>query len=266
MRYRVCTGCYLYIPVTDMNQPFIHNPDICIVIADDSKMNVLLTGMIISRILPSSYIQEAATIGDLLVFLHRRKVSVIFLNPGIPGYEPVMFAAQMKEQGMEHIPVVGLSTRADGLNGPDLPAGMAAMLSQPVEEAAMGDILRKVLPGAVPAQLLPRFDEASVYHHVGTDKHILVDIWRIVDSELHKDLVLLSAQQDTHTPELEDLRRLGHKLYGGARTVGLLRLAALARQLEMQEHMADALAGIPGIKEEIQAVFPLIQEQLNKLI
>lgn len=230
-------------------------------IADDSKMSLLLTRTVIAHMLPKARITEAGNVTEMTDMLQRERPDILFADLGMAGLDETVLGPCYGH--VPAVPVIGMAADVPGTTAP----GITAVLQKPVEDAAVRDVLDKWLlfARAGTEENLPRFQEGYIFNHVGTDPAMLSDVWQIVIRQLEQDMFQLNKAAGSGMPYLSALKQLGHKLYGGARTVGFLRLASLARQLEFNDDHVRATEMAEQIREEIRCVFPIITEQMEAL-
>jgi HPt (histidine-containing phosphotransfer) domain-containing protein len=102
------------------------------------------------------------------------------------------------------------------------------------------------------------FDISVLKSYVGEDESLIVEVLRLVESELLSSSAFIS--QGLAHGSLSDLNSAGHKLYGTAVSSGMYHLSLLANELEMfVEHDVQKIKELTdSIAEEINLILKLI--------
>ncbi len=206
-----------------------------ILLVDD---NVMSRAVIERRLIRDGYPVVAVNSGvEALLAVSREPVDLIFLDLVMEGMSGLEVMASLKsDRRYRHIPIVVISGVEDAGSIDDVKAaGAAAFLPKPVMAATLRQTVTGILT-SVPAGV----NGSEV---LGTEKSPVIDpafierLERDYDKETTADFI---AKFEEMAPGLRDAimatatarPRAAHDLKGGARTLGLLRLAAICHDIE----------------------------------
>lgn len=216
-----------------------------VLVIDDTIMSRAVTGR---RLSLNGYGVVMASSGiEALSVISREPVDLIFLDLVMEGMSGMEVLTSLKSDARyRHIPIVVISGTEDaGAVAECMAAGASAFLPKPVMASSLQETIDDILDGNsatadVPAAMSNEGLSAaeSPVINQSTIERLIGDY----DRETTADFI---AKFEQMAPELKDtvtaaagtfdataLPRAAHDLKGGARTLGLLRLAAVCRDIE----------------------------------
>lgn len=247
-----------------------------VLVVEDNRINARL----ISEML--KHLEVTATIaGDgeaMMRALEQRLPDIVFMDihlPGADGYELTRRLQQMPEY--RQIPVYGLTaaTAAD-TKQPAREAGMAGVLTKPVDEATLRATLETARSAGMPAVLgkpldspafAPKTARASSSAADSTAREaehaddasalaaLPTDIRQMLAEDLPRQLEAVETALEAR--DLAALKRAVHQLHGSAAFCKLPQLIAVARNMEAAVDKQDwdaIIKRFPALREKVKTL------------
>ncbi len=250
----------LFITLSNLNRP-IHEvleptepqtstiaPAYTILIVEDNKVNMLLIMTMLQQLLPGSNLLEASFGAEGIAACKANQPDLVFMDiqmPDMNGYEATQQIRQAETD--RRTPILALT--AGNLKGERercLAAGMDDFITKPFVLETLQLALRKwlgpqsssliskgsnavisALDVAIPNK---RFDLATFLKYGGNDLTVLKAMITMANQDY--EAIKQTIQDAFEQKDLLAIKRVGHKLYGSAATLGLIALADLARKQE----------------------------------
>ncbi len=260
-----------------------------VLVAEDNATNQVVVRQMLSRM---GFACEIAEHGAAALALYQSKAGyglllTDFHMPEMDGFELTAAIRQGEAPDAPRLPIVALT--ADALTGTEqqcLDAGMDGYLTKPINSRALGDMLLRWLPQALPlrrpasAVALPKvtpapaaaaavpawdpdiFDPAPLIEMFGSLDDAALDFLRsfVADAEGKVASITAAAQRN----DLAEMRHWAHMLKGAGHSMGCKRLGDLAADLQdacdAQDADTAALMAdlLPETWQELNAALPLI--------
>ena len=223
-----------------------------IMIVEDNEVNLMLTRSLINNRFTNIEIIEAKNGKEALELFVLHKPELVLMDVQMPimnGYQASK--AIRATESEKRVPIIAVT--AGNLSGERekcLEAGMDDFLPKPILQGSLEAIMAKWITGTKAPNNKQsnqtqihseHFDPSRLALYYGENKEKLAKIVLLTISQLEESkaqfekLMLLK--------DLENLRLLGHKVYGTSVSAGLTRLAQLATDLEVLavNHSIEAL-------------------------
>lgn len=245
--------------------------ELCVMIAEDNPVNMLLARTIVGRVAPLAAIVEAEN-GEIALSLFRnRRPDLILMDVQMPemnGYDATKAIRKLDKT----VPIIALTAASiKGEREKCLEAGMSDYITKPFVEKTLFDVFEKWLKknedieDPVESFLLNdnslHFNIHEVSAYLGNDKNLINEVLNMTVAELrdiqHELTVNLGA------PNLEELKNLGQKLHGTAHAAGMKRLAQLADSVQLMDEAALSNADqlIKDVLSEMKIVAQIIKKE-----
>ena len=223
-----------------------------VLVAEDNPVNQIVIETLLER---RGIAVDLASDGvEAVRRLDPERHDAVFMDcqmPNLDGYEATAQIRAAEPEG-RHVPIVAMTAHAfAGDRERCLAAGMDDYLSKPLRSEDLDPVLERWLP--------PAAAEADGHVVDGERVRSLLDLGpglveRLVDAFARTTPPLLDELREAVAGgDEEAARRAAHKLRGSSETVGGLRLAALARRVEVGEDAAGAVAELESAYRETLA-------------
>ncbi|UFH52054.1 PAS domain S-box protein [Spirosoma sp. KNUC1025] len=257
-----------------INQPVRVNTNaVKVLLAEDNKVNQLLTKTIVSRIIPNARIIEAINGQEAIRQYSKHQPDLILMDIQMPimnGYEATQRIRELEQTG--HIPIIALTAgTVKGEREKCLDAGMDDFITKPIVEDSIVALFQKWLSssqsGTQGAEGLTEpnthFDPQVLKTMAGDDSDFIRELMDAAEIELKNSLsVILHLAEGMN---VVGLKAAGHKLRGTALSAGMAHLAELAFSLEHLE--TTETYSVPDLLDQIQSeialVLSLISDRVN---
>ncbi|NLR58134.1 response regulator [Chitinophaga polysaccharea] len=251
-----------------------------ILIAEDNAVNMMVAVTILNRILPGATILEAANGVEAVEKYNESRPDIVFMDLQMPdrnGFEATEIIRRTDPAAQTPIIAITASDMKEERER-CLQLGMNDFLHKPFVENAMIALLEKWIPpsAAEMRTITPEIQSSDSLHfniailkqYLSADIIGYTFLLEIMDATI-MELRKLSTQIWQHDEQWEDtdLKRIGHKLYGTATTVGLMELSRMAADMQVNP-------GTPGeqrklllaqLKEELDYCIHLLEESTAQL-
>lgn len=241
-----------------------------ILVAEDNKVNMLLTRTIITRVAPQATILEATNGQEAVTLFNEYEPDLILMDiqmPGMNGYEATALIRQSSKG--KAVPVIALTAASvKGEREKCIQAGMNDYITKPFVEKTLFEVLSTWLPtgtspegnkdGFVLNDDSLHFDIKSIHALLGDDKQLITELLDMTIRELTDTDNLLKINGGAG--DLKELNRIGHHLYNTAAASGMKELSKLAKELEQIRDSNAVITDelIMRVREEIKLVCSLI--------
>lgn len=260
---------------TVTEKPFADDTSLQILIAEDNQVNMLLAKTIIQKAVPSASILEAVN-GQVAVEVSAaQRPDIILMDiqmPEMNGYD----ATRLIREKYTDVPVIALTAgNIKGEREKCLAAGMNDFLAKPFVADELIAILQKWSSPAAGAPLISQDikDEEAVHFnvdilmHYAGEKSMDTPLFRTIQAAALTELEELLPQLKNYTDLKGEERQyaLGHKIYGFASSVGLMKLSKIARTLERSENLSldEKTALIREVALEVEYCIKLLNSKID---
>ncbi len=202
-----------------------------ILIAEDNSVNMLLSKILISSILPNTEIIEANSGKDAIEYCKKNKVDLIYMDiqmPDLNGYEVTQI---LRNDLKIDVPILALTAGTiKGEAEKCIAAGMNDFISKPVSESDMFNSLKKWLNIDINndhnenkiANKSVIFDINILKSYVDNDEEIVKEIINSTSLELNQSIDELGKVKDLK--DLKNVESINHKLLSMSKATGLVSL------------------------------------------
>jgi signal transduction histidine kinase/DNA-binding response OmpR family regulator len=240
-----------------------------ILIADDNKVNRLLTKSILENVLPFSEVIEADNGQQAIELFVQEQPHLVLMDVRMPeknGYEATAQIRQLEKTG--HVPIIALTAgTAKGDREKCLMAGMDDYVSKPIIQASVIATIQKWLPSSslVPLTSPPsspplglvHFDREKLMEQMGFKSELVNKILAVAKENM--DLSLNEIQVHIANQDHLAIKEAAHKLKGASMTVCFPILADMAAKLER----ADSNLAIHDLAVQIEQEIWEIKKDLR---
>jgi CheY-like chemotaxis protein/HPt (histidine-containing phosphotransfer) domain-containing protein len=221
-----------------------------VLVAEDNPVNQLVIETLLER--RGIAVDLAADGVEAVRRLDPDRHDAIFMDcqmPNLDGYEATAQIRAAEPEG-RHVPIVAMTAHAfAGDRERCLAAGMDDYLSKPLRSEDLDPVLERWLPAAAADADGPAVVDGERVRSLLDLGPGLVE--RIADAFVRATPPLLDElRAAVGGGDAEAAGRLAHKLRGSGETVGALRLAALARRVEVGDDAAGAVAELDDAYEQ----------------
>lgn len=227
-----------------------HQVDCTILIVEDNEVNRFLARTLISKLYPGTKVIEARNGQEGLEQFIRLSPNLILMDVQMPvmnGYQATEAIRLAEKNG--RVPIIAVTAgNISGEREKCIEAGMDDFITKPILEGSLELILNRWLEGTsitVKKQdfhaevSIKHFDPGKLKVYYGDNKDKLARIASLTISQLQQSVADLEGY--VTNGELENIRLLGHKVYGTSVTAGLVYLAELSTKLEVLSNADKAL-------------------------
>jgi len=236
-------------------------PGRCVLVVDDNQVNQMVAAEMLRR---SGYDVDIAEDGrQAIAATQRRDYDAVLMDcqmPVMDGYQATR-EIRRAERGGRHVPIIALtSSSMKGDREVALAAGMDGFLAKPVTADAL---IRTVtqwterpapVPSAAPEpDAGPDLDHAAFTHAIGRTG-LGPELARLFEQEARGALAGLRAALAER--DGEDVARAAHGLKGSSSTLGAMRVASLAADIERagrEDRVEDAAALLKRLEPAVEA-------------
>lgn len=202
-----------------------------ILIAEDNSVNMLLSKILISSILPNTEIIEANSGKDAIEYCKKNKVDLIYMDiqmPDLNGYEVTQI---LRNDLKIDVPILALTAGTiKGEAEKCIAAGMNDFISKPVSESDIFNSLKKWLNIDINndhnenkiANKSVIFDINILKSYVDNDEEIVKEIINSTSLELNQSIDELGKVKDLK--DLKNVESINHKLLSMSKATGLVSL------------------------------------------
>lgn len=242
-----------------------------VLLVEDNLVNQQVAVAMLER--QGCTVQVAETGQKALAITARERFDIIFMDVQLPGMDGLETTEQLRQRGgwSSTVPIVAMTAGGPGAERERcLTAGMNGYLAKPLKRAELVGMLRECLgsPGALAlnqhADVVLNEPDTELL-----DERVLEALQASLDSSALDVLVQLHAEQlHTYVEALEEalgqgdlmqIALVAHRIKGESGSLGGLKLAAMARQLEVRARDGDGDAAREQIKRLAACVFDTLK-------
>jgi CheY-like chemotaxis protein/HPt (histidine-containing phosphotransfer) domain-containing protein len=250
-------------------------PVLNILLAEDSVINQKLAVALLEK--HHHRVTVAGTGKQAIQALENCRFDVVLMDvqmPEMDGLEATALIRKREQLTGDHIPIIAMTAHAmQGDREVCLAAGMDGYLSKPIRPGQLYEALQSLPRGESASARSPvaadgpvpqhedLLDWALAMRHVGQDRGLLLELMQTYVGEGPK--VIDQIRQGLQTQDKSLLLRAAHTLKGTLRTLGMTRLAELARGIELLADGPGPVETIPDLEEleaSVDRVNTLIHE------
>ncbi|STX59195.1 response regulator [Legionella geestiana] len=198
---------------------------------------------------------------------------LIFMDIGLPDIDGYEVTHQIRLHEMirkTHVPIIALTAHAGDENKQQcITAGMNAVLTKPLSVNACSDILDAFIPGYAPQEpspALPRQIDTSLLELedfplldveegkrvMGGEDNLTEMLDCMIKESLPEDCLRMKKAFSEH--DFEKVRKLAHKIKGGAVYVGTTRLKMACQYLEQSQKSGETDLLVPLYEQALNVV------------
>lgn len=226
-------------------------PESCtILIVEDNEVNRFLTRTLISKLYPAAKIMEAKNGQEGFEQFVLTSPDLILMDVQMPVMNGYQASTAIREaETNKRTPIIAVTAgNISGEREKCLEAGMDDFITKPILTGTLETVLGRWLDAqqeeqsnqvALAEDVNAHFDAAKLKVYYGENKEKLARIASLTISQLQQSLIDLNGY--VAGGELENIRLLGHKLYGTSVSAGLVYLAELSGKLEVLDEMDSDL-------------------------
>ncbi len=225
----------------------VDNPTI--MIAEDNSVNMLLSKTLVKKIIPNADIIEALNGEEAVLKYKSVKPDIIFMDVQMPimnGYEATEKIRAL--EGDKRTPIIAITAgNVKGEKEKCLEIGMDDFVVKPISQHSIYETLKKwLLKDDVETNKVAISDSERVHFN----KNILRNLVDHSEEMVEELLLQLDIELNNYKTEIYEqlksldighCKKLGHKIYGMASSVGMEILADIAREIETAELDEDAM-------------------------
>ena len=242
-----------------------------VLLVEDNLVNQQVAVAMLER--QGCTVQVAETGQKALAITARERFDIIFMDVQLPGMDGLETTDQLRQREgwSSTVPIVAMTAGGPGAERERcLVAGMDGYLAKPLKRAELVGILRKCLGS--PGALASNQHADVVLYEPDTellDERVLEALQESLDSSALDALVQLHAEQlHTYVEALEgalgqgDLMQIAlvaHRIKGESGSLGGVKLAAIARQLEMRARDGDGDAAREQVERLAACMFDTLK-------
>lgn len=248
-----------------------------ILIAEDNKVNMLLTTTIIRQILPSARISEAINGRQAVACYQNNHFDLLFMDVQMPELDGLEATRQIRamEVRSSAVPVPIIALTAGALKEEKEKcriAGMDRFLTKPIEASIIREVLVEYLINEDTPDIAPdsgkgrlhgiddgHFHRELLFSRIGYDQSIFELVIQTVLADFEQYLESLALAVDTR--DTDQVRHYAHVLKGASLNMCFPRMVSLAGSLEDQ--YIDSLELHQTLQNGLQAEWAFLRNHLQ---
>ncbi|TXF79204.1 response regulator [Chryseobacterium sp.] len=243
-----------HVKAEEANSFFPHSLNVLLV--DDNPVNMVLNNRMMQSLIPDAHLTEVTDGLQALEICKVKQFSIILMDVQMPVMDGIEATKQIRLLSeYKDVPIIGVTAgNVLGEKEKCLNAGMNDFLPKPLRHADLFEMLKKHLSnksaeeytGTIVNEEYLNMDLLS--EQVGDDVDFKNMFLNLVVQELTMSSDKITQAADSR--EVEEIKKLLHKLKGTAGTAGLFRLAELSADWEIK---TDPNTDFSALKDEITA-------------
>jgi PAS domain S-box-containing protein len=271
-------------PKLDEHNEQSNQKALTILIAEDSKMNMLLVKTYLEKISPDSILLFAENGFEAIELWEARDPDLILMDvqmPELDGVEATKKIRTMEQNLSKRVKIAALTAGALAEEEKRCRvAGMDDFLTKPITLQVLETYLKNVQSTsqvskpfretdanqspqkdteiAVKARKLANhFDKDLLLNRIGNDLELYNQLIELFFDRLPLQYNMLTQAIENH--DIKEIKSLGHAIKGSSLNLGLHKLSTLAQSLEEQAESGETCRELLGhIKEELQILSTLM--------
>ena len=238
--------------------------ELCVLIAEDNTVNMLLAVIVIRRLAPKALIIEAKNGLEAVEACKKRMPNLILMDVQMPEMNGCEATAAIRAlPGAADTPIIALTaSNVKSERENCLESGMDDFMVKPVVEETIAAAFHKwlkaepaPLPEVVTVKKEHHYDASVLLNYAGGDEGAVVELLQLARKELGHSLHAFKEQ--IQAGDLFEINQLGHRLYGTAAITGLPIIAQIARGLELQQSLD---------KEQLNQTYQQLETEVNRVL
>jgi len=241
----------------------IREKEICILIAEDTQMNMLVIGNMLRTILPNLKMIEANNGIEAIREIKLSQPDLVLMDVQMPELDGLEATRQIRKlkNGLT-VPVIALTAGVSKEEREQcFKSGMDDFLAKPIEKNELKRIIRKYLENniseEVNAEKIPsnqiHIDKVKLLSKIGSDD-VLQSLLAMSKMEYPKYIQEINDAIDSDDPQQIKLK--AHKLKGSALNMEFVILGEIALKIEQNA----------GNKKELEKYFDLLNKEWKLLL
>lgn len=227
-----------------------------VLIVEDNSVNMLLAEATIKKVLPKAKVFKAIDGVEALEKCAEKVPEIIFMDIQMPNMNGYDATKEIRKLYGDDVLIFALTAgNVKGEKEKCLSIGMNDFITKPFVEDNIAEIINSWIKNDQTSDSDKVFDINKLYEYLGdnmTDKDIVKNILEALTDELSK--AKESLESTATQTEASSLKKIGHKLYGTASTVGLLKLAEVTHQLDIMDiHDSKVKNNIQNLSADLLA-------------
>lgn len=244
-------------------------PDLSVLLVDDNPVNMVLNNRMMKSLIPDAQLTEATNGLEALEQCKSKHFSVILMDVQMPVMDGIEATKQIRLlPGYQDTPIIGVTAGTIiGEKEKCIMSGMNDFLPKPLRQADLFEMLTKYISGNKTEH------KNTVQTERYLDLNLLNDQTGDDDEDFRKMFLNLVIQQlseaesnikNTAAEEnVEEMKKILHKLKGTAGTAGLIKLAETALYWE---NKVDETTDFSSLRQEIIDEITIGLNLINGLI
>lgn len=247
-----------------------HHVDFTILIVEDNEVNRFLARTLIGKLYPGAKVVEAKNGQEGVEQFILTSPKLILMDVQMPvmnGYQATKAIRLAETTG--RTPIIAVTAgNVSGEREKCIEAGMDDFITKPILEGSLELILGSWVEGLsvgmedqdfYTSSPTEHFDPGKLKMYYGENRDKLARIASLTISQLKQSVADLDAYLTGG--ELENIRLLGHKVYGTSVSAGLVYLAEISTKLERLESLDEGLCS--ELQQEFLGEITLLIEILT---
>lgn len=257
----------------NMEESTIFDRQAKVLLADDNPVNMALNMYIMNAVMPNAILVEVINGAEAITACQNEVFDLILMDVQMPIVDGIEATRQIRQlPGYEDTPIIGITAgNVVGEKERCLNNGMSGFLAKPIRQKDLQEVIQELIQEDIAVReivLADYLDLKTLKEQVGEDEGFMAYFLNLVLSEITETSKLLQEHYDNL--DIENLKRVLHKLRGTASTAGLFKLAESSNKLE-KELTKDKALPAPILQEavvlidrEIKIGIELITKLLKK--
>ena len=245
-------------------------PNLEVLLVDDNPVNMVLNNKMIRSLIPDAHFTEAVNGLEALEQCKSKQFSLVLMDVQMPVMDGIEATKQIRLlPGYADVPVIGVTAgNILGEKEKCLSSGMNDFLPKPLRQSDLSEMLKKYVSednaeSDSDEEQERYLDTDILSESIGDDDEDFKQIFlNLVIQELtsaESNIKTASKEQD-----MDEIKRILHKLKGTAGTAGLVKLADTARHYEAKTNgNMDFSEMEQGVVNEISIGLNLIKSLIK---
>ncbi len=209
-----------------------------ILIVEDNSVNMLLAEAMIKKVFPNANLLKATDGIKALDVCAKELPDIIFMDIQMPNMNGYDATAEIRKNYNDDVLIFALTAgNVKGEKEKCLAAGMNDFIAKPFVEDDIASVMDKWLgKKEVDSEDDVVFNIDKLHEYLGDslgNKKMVANVVEAIVVELRKEVASITENPDE--VDVKQLKRVGHKLYGTASTVGLDKLAEITYKLDTMD-------------------------------
>ncbi|NIJ45718.1 PAS domain S-box-containing protein [Wenyingzhuangia heitensis] len=243
-----------------------------ILLVEDNSVNRLLAKTIIKRKFPNATTIEAVNGKEAVDLYKKQAFNIILMDIQMPimnGYEATQMIREL-ENNKANIPIVAITAgNVKGEREKCLNIGMTDFVVKPIVEEDLVDVINKWLPKpdktlnktTIEFNKTDHFNIEQLKTYYGDDLEAINQMKLLIIEQIEEVTIHMTTAIDHK--KIEEIKAIGHKLYGTSSTAGLPILAKIGMEFELLDQYDETLISDlwNQLKKEIKIVLDILKNE-----